>query len=233
MGPDTTTIVALLPLKAHSERVPRKNFRDLHGRPLFRWMLDTLLAMPRVARIVINTDARDVLLQHGLGDDERVMVRDRRSEICGDTVSMNRVIEDDVQHVPADAYLMTHTTNPLISAETIHRALDAYERGVRDQRADSLFGVTRIQSRFYRADGSAVNHDPDNLVRTQDLEPWFEENSCLYIFSRRSFAATSARIGLRPILFETPKLESLDIDTEDDWSLVEAVAATRQAGRSA
>lgn len=222
------TTVALLPMKAHSERVKAKNFRELLGRPLFRWMLDTLLSVPAIDRVVINTDARGLLEEHGLREDARILVRDRRPEICGDLVSMNRVLEDDICHVAADTYLMTHTTNPLISAGTVTRALESYRRGVDREGRDSLFSVNRVQTRFYRADGSAVNHDPDNLVRTQDLEPWFEENSCLYVFSRQSFASTAARIGRRPLLFETPRLESLDIDTQDDWDLVEAVARLRR-----
>jgi CMP-N-acetylneuraminic acid synthetase len=222
------TIVALMPMKAHSERVKGKNFRDLLGRPLFGWMLETLLAVPAIDRVVINTDARDLLSSHGIGEHPRVLVRDRRAEICGDFVSMNRVLEDDIANVPADTYLMTHTTNPLISSGTVIRALDLYQAGVREHGNDSLFSVNRLQTRFYRADGSAVNHDPANLVRTQDLEPWFEENSCLYVFSRDSFAATNARIGRKPILFETPRLESIDIDTQDDWNLVESLARSRR-----
>jgi CMP-N-acetylneuraminic acid synthetase len=222
------TIVALMPMKAHSERVKGKNFRDLLGRPLFGWMLETLLAVPAIDRVVINTDARDLLSSHGLREHPRVLVRDRRAEICGDFVSMNRVLEDDIANVPADTYLMTHTTNPLISSGTVIRALDLYQAGVREHGNDSLFSVNRLQTRLYRADGSAVNHDPANLVRTQDLEPWFEENSCLYVFSRDSFAATSARIGRKPILFETPRLESIDIDTQDDWNLVESLVRSRR-----
>jgi CMP-N-acetylneuraminic acid synthetase len=84
--------------------------------------------------------------------------------------------------------------------------------------------VNRYQTRFYRVDGSAINHDPENLVRTQDLELWFEENSSLYIFTAESFAKTNARIGARPIMFETPRLESIDIDTEPDWRLAEIVS---------
>ncbi len=223
------TIVALMPMKAHSERVKGKNFRSLNGKPLFQWMLDALLAVPLVDRVVINTDARDLLAQHGLHDGERVMIRDRRAEICGDFVSMNRVLEDDLGSVPADLYLMTHTTNPLISSATVERAIEEYGKGLRERDADSLFSVNRVQSRFYRRDGSAVNHDPENLVRTQDLEPWFEENSCLYAFSRDSFMSTSARIGKRPVLFETPRLESLDIDTQADWDLVESIIRSRSA----
>jgi len=222
------SVVALLPMKAHSERVKGKNFRLLLGRPLFRWILDSLLAVPKIEAVVINTDARSLLEQHNLQRQSRVIIRDRKPEICGDMVSMNRVLEDDVRSIAADTYVMTHTTNPLLTTGTICSALDAYQEGRLARGADSLFSVNKIQNRFYRADGSAVNHDPANLIRTQDLEMWFEENSCLYLFSRESFESTSARIGRHPILFETPKLESLDIDTEEDWRLVEAVAKLRE-----
>ena len=82
-----------------------------------------------------------------------------------------------------------------------------------------------VQARFYRADGSAVNHEPANLIRTQDLEMWFEENSNLYIFSSDSFAQTGARIGRQPLLFPTPLLESVDIDGPDDWALATALSS--------
>ena len=94
----------------------------------------------------------------------------------------------------------------------------------REERADSLFAVNKVQTRFYAVDGRPINHDPNNLVRTQDLEPWFEENSNLYVFDRASFASTAARIGRRPILFETPPLESVDIDDQTQWIIAEALA---------
>lgn len=219
--------VALLPMKANSQRVKGKNFRLLHGKPLFRWILDTLLSVEEIDEVIINTDARHVLAENGLVDGGRVTIRDRRPEICGDTVSMNLVLADDIAAVPATTYLMTHTTNPMLSAETIRAALAQYREGVAAGAADSLFTVNRIQTRFYRSDASAVNHDPDNLIQTQDLEPWFEENSNLYIFSRDSFAATNARIGRKPLLHVMDKVEALDIDTPEDWALVEAVAGMR------
>jgi CMP-N-acetylneuraminic acid synthetase len=212
-------IVALLPMKAHSERVRGKNFRDFNGKPLFRWVLDRLLSIEEIDLVVINTDARDILATNGLIDTPRVLIRDRKPELCGDFVSMNRILEDDIAAVPADLYLMTHVTNPLLSVETIRGALEAYRAALGVGSHDSLFSVDRVQTRFYRRDGSPVNHDPANLVRTQDLEPWFEENSNLYLFSRESFARTSARIGARPLVFETPRIESLDIDEQSDWDL--------------
>lgn len=226
----STRTVALLPMKANSERVKGKNFREFCGKPLFRWVLDTLLAVDEIDQVVINTDARQILADNGLVESDRVRIRDRKPEICGDHVSMNLIIEDDIKAVAADTYLMTHTTNPLLSAATIRNALAEFRKLEAAGAADSLFTVDKIQTRFYREDATPVNHDPDNLVRTQDLEPWFEENSNLYIFTRQSFAKTGARIGARPGMFETPKLESIDIDTPEDWQL--AVAAARVAGEA-
>lgn len=216
-------IVALLPMKANSERVKGKNFRQFNNKPLFRWILDTLLAVDEIDTVVINTDARSILAENGLTDGKRITIRDRKPEICGDMVSMNLVLADDVANVSADTYLMTHTTNPLLSAGSVRKALARYNSALTRGEGDSLFTVNRFQTRFYREDGSAVNHDPNNLVRTQDLEPWFEENSNLYIFSIDSFAATGARIGRKPLMFETPRLESFDIDDQTDWDLAELV----------
>jgi len=212
-------------MKANSQRVKGKNFRPLHGKPLFRWILDSLLEVPEIDTVIINTDARAILAENGLTDGPRVTIRDRRAEICGDHVSMNLVLADDIANVDAATYIMTHTTNPMLSGETIRGALHAYQAGVATGEADSLFTVNKIQSRFYRADCSPVNHDPDNLIPTQNLEPWFEENSNLYIFSRGSFARTNARIGAKPIMYETPRKEAVDIDTPQDWDVAVAMAS--------
>jgi CMP-N-acetylneuraminic acid synthetase len=173
------------------------------------------------------SSARKILAQHGLQDSERILIRDRPPEICGDHVSMNLVLADDVQNVAAETYLMTHTTNPLLSAPTIRQALARYDEARIQGKADSLFSVNRFQTRFYREDGSPVNHDPKNLLRTQDLEIWYEENSNLYFFSRESFETTQARIGQTPRLFETPKAESFDIDGLEEWSLVEQLCSSK------
>jgi CMP-N-acetylneuraminic acid synthetase len=223
--PAKSRIVALLPMKANSERVKGKNFRDFCGKPLFRWILDTLLEVKEIDQVIINTDARQILADNGLTDTDRITIRDRKPEICGDLVSMNLVLADDVANVPADVYLMTHTTNPLMSADTsVKRSLPFQEARVAGK-ADSLFTVDKVQTRFYRADCSPVNHDPDNLIPTQHLEPWFEENSNLYLFTRDSFAKTNARIGKQPMMYEGPFFESIDIDSPADWDF--AVVAAR------
>lgn len=217
-------VTALLPIKACSQRVPGKNFKLLGGKPLYRWMLDTLLSVDYVERVIINTDAEFLLSDSGLRKDERIILRERQEELRGNTVSMNRILASDVAFDTADTFLMTHTTNPFLSVASIIRALGEFENARLSGAVDSLFSVNHFQTRFYSSDGSAINHDPENLIQTQDLEPWYEENSCLYIFTREGFFSTGARIGRKPLMFETPRLESIDIDTPDDWALAELVA---------
>ena len=119
---------------------------------------------------------------------------------------------------------MTHTTNPLLSLSSISKALTLYEDNLNDG-FDSLFTVNKVQNRFYYENCKPINHDPNNLIRTQDLPPWFEENSNLYIFSRESFYATNARIGKKPQILITEPFESTDIDTPSDWELAEVLVA--------
>lgn len=220
--------VALLPMKAHSQRVAGKNFRLFAGKPLFKWILDTLLNTKSVSSVVINTDARDLLESHGLVESERIIIRERKAGLRGDDVSMNRILEDDIDYIASDFYLMTHTTNPLLSSDTIERALETYRQAIAGNSGDSLFSVNRHQTRFYRKDGSPINHDPKNLIPTQDLESWYEENSNLYLFTESSFKKTGSRIGTNPILFETPRMESSDIDDMTEWRIAEVLALSKQ-----
>lgn len=222
-------VIALLPMKANSERVPGKNFRNLAGKPLFEWILGTLISIPAIDQVVINTDAHHLLEGSSLIASEKILMRNRQDHIRGDQISMNLIIKDDLENISGDIFLMTHTTNPFLSKKTISNAITRFDNSLMLKQADSLFSVNKIQSRFYDRAVNPLNHDPKNLIPTQELEPWYEENSNLYLFTAKSFGFTGARIGSAPIMFETPRLESIDIDTEEDWSLAE-IAATYFGG---
>lgn len=210
-------ITALLFIKAHSARVPDKNFRLLGKRPLFSRMVQTLRSVDQIDRIVVNSDAGNRLLAMGLSPDKRLVLKQRAESLLGDAVSANQLIAHELTEENADLFLMTHVTSPFLTAATIQRAIAAFETG----QGDSLFGVTRLQTRLYSADGTAINHSPAELIPTQDLAPIYEENSSIYVFTKAGFEGSRSRIAKRPILFETPPQESLDIDTEADWSLAE------------
>jgi CMP-N-acetylneuraminic acid synthetase len=214
-------VIALLPMKGHSERVADKNIKLLGDEPLFYWVLRTLASLPMIKHIVINTDS-EVIASYARRQFD-VLIHERPSEICGDFVSMNRIIENDISRLPNEmVFLQTHATNPFLKPSTIAKAIESFFET--EDKFDSVFSVTKYQSRFYDALGNPLNHDPAALIRTQDLPPIYEENSCFYLFSKNSFAASNARIGKTPKMFEVDPMESLDIDTQEDWRLAEAVA---------
>lgn len=221
-------IVALMPMKAESQRVKNKNFRLLGGKPLFHWVYDKLNNISDVEKIIINTDAEEKKILDTLKDTSKLIIRKRARALIGHETSMNKILQDDIQNIKSSIYLMTHSTNPLISKYTIEQAISKFKKILIEGKYDSLFSVTKVQERFYKGDGSPVNHDPKNLIQTQDLEPWFSENSNLYLFTEHSFNSTNARIGKYPYLFETSKTETIDIDTEDDWSIADRMVSRNE-----
>ncbi len=213
-------IVALVPMKEHSERVPGKNTRLFAGRPLFHHILDTLDNTYAVDEVVVDTDSERIASEAS-SQFSKVRVLDRPKELRGDFISMNEIIAHDISQAPADIYVQTHATNPLLRSETI---LAGLHRFIQSEDHDSLFSVNKLQTRLYTADGQPINHDPESLIRTQDLPPMFEENSALYIFTKESFAVRQRRIGTRPVMFETDRIESIDIDDEFTFRLAEMLA---------
>jgi CMP-N-acetylneuraminic acid synthetase len=218
-------VTALVPMKGHSERIPNKNLRSFCGKPLCHWTILSLQKSHYVKNIVVNTDSPEIAENIRQSFDS-VKIIDRPDEIRGDFVSMNTIITYDLSHLPGEHFLQTHSTNPLISTETIDKAIGLYFRNLGMH--DSLFTVTRHNARFYWSDGRPINHDPQELIRTQDLPPILEENSNLYIFSRESFNQSgNRRIGLRPYLFEIRKFEAIDIDEEEDFLLAELLCQAK------
>ncbi len=211
-------LAALVPMRHHSQRVPGKNYRPLAGKPLFHHILETLLAVPEIGVVVVDTDSEPVM--DGLRKHfPQVKIIDRPAHLRADDVPMNDILLHDTAQVDADFYLQTHSTNPLLKPETISRGVKAFFADHAGY--DSLFSVTRLQTRLYFQDGRALNHDPAVLIQTQDLPPVYEENSCLYLFTRENLAKWHHRIGENPFMFEIDRNEAWDIDDELDFEICE------------
>jgi len=212
------SIVALVPMRHHSQRVPGKNYRPLAGKPLFHHILETLLAVNEIGQIIVDTDSEPVMdgvRQHF----PQVTIIDRPKTLRADDIPMNDILLYDTEQVQADFYLQTHSTNPLLRSETVSRAIETFLSAYPEK--DSLFSVTRWQTRLYDQHGTAINHNPSVLLQTQDLPPVYEENSCLYLFTRGNLLERHHRIGVNPILFEIDPDEAWDIDEELDFEITD------------
>jgi len=214
-------IIAVVPMRHHSERVSGKNYRPLAGAPLYHYVIRTLSSVPEVGLIVIDTDS-DFIIEDCAENFPHVQVLVRPEHLRDGGVAMNDVLLNTLDQIDADIVLQTHSTNPFLKADTVSAALRLFTRP--DREFDSIFSVTRLQARLWDADTRPVNHDPMVLLRTQDLAPLFIENSCFFIFTPELLRERGTRIGVRPLMVEMTPAEAVDIDTEEDFILATAIA---------
>ncbi|MFQ5448727.1 MAG: cytidylyltransferase domain-containing protein [Saprospiraceae bacterium] len=211
-------IAAIVPMRHNSERVPGKNYRDFAGKPLYHYIIESLLACKAITEVVIDTDS-PVILEDAASYFPSVRLMERPEHLRAGDIPMNDVLLNTINQIDADFFLQTHSTNPLLSADSVKKGVGIFLKNYPIY--DSLFTVTRLQTRLWDELARAVNHNPNILLRTQDLPPVFEENSCMYIFSKEILQRKHNRIGDRPYLLEIPKEEAQDIDVELDFRIAE------------
>ncbi len=174
--------------------------------------------MPELDAIMVDTDSP--VIKEGLRlNYPAVTIIDRPEKLRMGMTPMNEILIYDTERVEADFYLQTHSTNPLLRPETVSKAIYSFLENHNEY--DSLFGVTRLQTRLYDQMGIAVNHDPQELLRTQDIPPIYEENSCIYIFDKDTLQQKGHRLGDTPLMFEIDASEAWDIDEELDFQIAE------------
>ena len=211
-------LTAIVPMRHSSERVPGKNYRDFSGKPLFHHVIQTLLDCPLIDKVIIDTDSPIVMEQSAKAFPE-VMVLERPEHLKDGAIPMNDVLLNTIRQVPSDFYLQTHSTNPLLTSKTLNEGIAKFF--AIQPTFDSLFSVTRKHVRFWDILARPINHNQNILLRTQDLPPIFEENSCFYIFTESILERKHNRIGDRPFLYEIPEIEAHDIDVELNFIVAE------------
>ena len=206
-------ITALIPIKRNSQRIPNKNFLEINSKPLFYWIIDSLLNSEFVDEIVINYDD-DYTLQEVSKYFDSIKFCKRPDKLLGDDISMNKIIESSLKDCTNETIVQVHTTSPLLKTKTIDKAIKFHL----DKKQD-IFSVNKLYERFYDKDLRAINHDINTLVQTQDLEPLYVENSAFYIFTKENFRQNNNRINDKSDIFEVIFPENIDIDNFEDFEL--------------
>lgn len=313
-------VVAILPMRHESQRVVGKNYRLLGTKPLYAYILNTLLAVPEISDIIIDTNSPIILssikllysdnkkycVYHGnklfdicneewsdvasnndsnsngsyeelvcVGSDasrqsddnaeikddnaeiksydnydlnrksdevrvnrsmdiglgemkpKNIILLERPEDICAPDVSMNKILLSIVTRLPKHlkdvsdlVILQTHATNPFVEATTISNGIQTFLSKI--NQIDSLMTVTPFRKRLWIDPDTGANHNPHQLIQTQDLKPWYEENSCFYIFTKQSLLIYENRLGSINQFFEIPALQAYDIDTNDEFTMAES-----------
>tara|TARA_B100000035_G_C21012464_1_gene560282 strand:- start:177 stop:827 length:651 start_codon:yes stop_codon:yes gene_type:complete len=210
-------ISAIVPIKRNSQRIPDKNFKEINSKPLFFYILQSLFNSEFINEIVVNHDD-DYIVQEVSKYFDSIKFYKRPIELFGDDVSMNKIIESSLDECTYQSIIQVHTTSPLLQTETIDKAIRTHL----DSKLD-IFSVNKLQERLYSKDLEPINHDIDNLIQTQDLDPIYVENSALYIFTKENFRKHNNRINNKSNIFEINFPENIDIDNYEDLELAKLI----------
>lgn len=207
--------IAIVPMKLNNRRLPKKNTRSFtNGKPLCCYILSTLLTVEEVDEVYVycsNPGIQEFI-------PEGVHYLKRSESLDQDTTSMTEVLACFTKEVTADVYVMTHTTAPFISKESIKKGLDAVLSG----EYDSSFAAKKLQD-FLWKDGVPFNYQLNNIPRTQDLPVLYEETSGFYIYRKEVMSELHRRIGEKPFIVEVGEIESTDIDEVEDFIIADAI----------
>ena len=208
-------IAAVVPMKLNNRRLPQKNTKAFtNGLPLCHYILSTLLTVESIDSVYVYCSNPDI--RHYIPDGVKFL---KRSEsLDKDTTKMNEVLQSFAKDVPADIYVMTHTTAPFISKESIEKGLNAVKSG----EFDSSFAAKKLQDFLWR-DGAPFNYSLENIPRTQDLPTLYEETSGFYIYKNEIITKLNRRIGEKPYIVEVGEIESIDIDEPEDFMIADAI----------
>ncbi|MBR6249681.1 MAG: acylneuraminate cytidylyltransferase family protein [Bacteroidales bacterium] len=206
--------VAFVPIRLNSKRVVGKNLKLLGGKPLMRYILDTLASVSSIDEVYVYC-SNDSIVEH-LPQGVKFL---RRPESLDTDETLGQDIYDAfTSAIDADIYILAHTTSPFIKKETIETAIENVKNG----ECDSAFSCKKIQT-FVWYKNRPLNYDLKSIPRTQTIEPVYEETSAFYIFRRNIWTEHHQRIGFKPYFAVVDDIEGIDIDWPEDFTFAERV----------
>ena len=215
-------IVAVVPMKLNNSRLPQKNTKPFtNGEPLCHYILSTLLTVEGIDEVYVYCS--NPAICDFIPDDIKYL--QRPDTLDQNSTSMTEVLLHFAKDVPADVYVLTHTTAPFISKESLEEGLQKVISG----KNDSAFSAKRVQE-FLWSDGKPFNYALDNIPRTQDLPLLYAETCGFYIYRSDIITNLHRRIGFKPYIVEVGEIESIDIDEAEDFEIADAVYNFKMLG---
>jgi CMP-N-acetylneuraminic acid synthetase len=205
-------IVAFVPIKLNSQRLPNKMMLPLGEKKLFQYIFDVLLDVKKVIDIDIYCFCSDEKIKDCLN--EKIIFCKRDKLLDEDKVKGIDIYRSFVDNINADIYVLCHATSPFIKKESIISGINALIM----ENNDSSFAVSKIKT-FCWYNNKTLNYNLSNIVRTQDIEPIYHETSAFYIFKKYILTEYSQRIGFNSKMIITDRIESIDIDELEDYEL--------------
>lgn len=225
------SINCFLPCRKGSERVPKKNikpFSDIsHG--LIEIKLKQLIACQAIDKIFLSTNDEEILDFASSFTTDKLILHKRCDELSSSSTSTDDLVAHALELIQEGDILWTHVTSPFITSVDYETIIQHYIAAL-SEGYDSLMSTHLIHGFLWNEQG-AINYDrtKEKWPRTQTIQPIHEINSAVFLNSAENYAAYNDRIGVKPFLYPMDKIQSFDIDWEEDFKIAEAMYQTRVA----
>lgn len=226
-------ILALIPARGGSKRLPGKNIKLLGGKPLINWTIDVAQGIPEICEILVSTDDPEIaLVAKAAGANvpwlrPEVLATDQATSV---DVALHALDWYEAENGAVDGLLLLQPTSPFRTQVTIKRGIELFK----SQSYPSVIGVSPVRDHpmwtFKMKDGYLVPFVEHHGfgIRSQDLEPALVANGGFYLISPVELRKSNSFISDEPIPLVSESLaEVLDIDTESEFKLAEYFLAQK------
>lgn len=209
--------ILFVPVKSYSERVPRKNFLLVSGKPLYRHFISNALQARCFNVVCVDTDSPEVA---EWASSAGCAIIDRLPHLAANDANGNSLLRHHISLYPNyDIYWQGFVTTPKMSYPTIRdmvELMNYYWANPYPKSFDSILSGKTLRGHFWTDEGVPVNFRPDLMPRSQDLPRLFKEIHGLHGITAKAFEVSRGRVGSRPLLYNVPDEEAADIDWSED-----------------
>ena len=209
-------IVAIIPIKKKSKRVKRKNFRKFNNKPLYQTIIEKVLKC-NFFEVYVDSDSLEIK-EYCLKN--KINFIKRKIELKKDNANGNDLLNYHSKIIDADIYFQIFVTSPLTSIETINNCIKIIKE---KKNIDSILTIKKIYSWFWYK-SKPINYNPKSLPRSQDATPVIQETTALYGIKKDALKKLKCRIGKKPFFYEVSDIEAIDLDTENDFKILNKIS---------
>ena len=210
-------IVAVVPAKGNSDRIPSKNSQLLDGKPLFINMLEKLIKCPSIDEVWLDTDSEQFI---DIASELPIHIMKREPQLASNTTDGNALFLNEVSHIDADIYLQVLCTSPFIEIQTIEDTLATL---INNPAYDSAVMVKKEKQ--YLWNNNQPSYDIEHIPNSVDLNDTIIETMGMYIMYRDHALTLKRRIGNNPYLIYATPIEAIDVNWTEDFQLANLIAA--------
>ncbi|MCZ2649860.1 cytidyltransferase [Bacteroides fragilis] len=208
-------ILAVIPARAGSKGIPNKNIRLIHNKPLIYYAIQNALNSRYITDVVVSTDSPEVEI---IASQMNVNVKKRNIALCGDSITLDSVVNDVASGYDCDYVVTMQPTSPTLTATTLDNAI---EYTIKNELDTLISVVNHPHLSWGDEQGKRIPNYSKRLNR-QYLPPYYLETGA-FLISKAEVVTSHSRIGKKVDVYVIPEEEAIDIDTFSDLMVADVL----------